>query len=191
MPTRSRTTKIITRLQIQAMRVISNITATMAIKRKIIKHMGIKSSSPIRAIKTTTINNAKIYTNAMYKKAYELRASLPSQEEVRSQAQNAMGAITRSLREVEDRSLRCLEREMALQRREARLEERENTLRVRERRAREMREAIAELEEMPPLATPENNQRRKQRMARNMRTAFPFPAMTQMQGYGGMRGGME
>ena len=33
-----------------------------------------------KTLKTTTMNNAKIYTNAMYKKAYELRAALPSQE---------------------------------------------------------------------------------------------------------------
>ena len=33
-------------------------------------------------LKTSTINNAKTYTNAMFKKAYELRASLPSQEVV-------------------------------------------------------------------------------------------------------------
>ena len=76
-----------------------------------------------------------------------------AQAEVRTQAQEAMGSIARNLREVEGRSLRCLERELALQRREARMEERENELRTRERRAREMREAIANLEEMPPLAT--------------------------------------
>ena len=44
-----------------------------------------------KTLKTTTINNAKIYTNAMYKKAYELRASLPSQEEVRSRSVEGTG----------------------------------------------------------------------------------------------------
>ena len=89
-----------------------------------------------------------------------------------------MGAIAKSLREVEGRSLRCLEREMAIQRREARLEERENDLRIREMRARSMREAINELDDMPPLeSTQERIPKHKQRVARNMRTIFPFPAM--------------
>ena len=59
-----------------------------------------------------------------------------AQNEVNTQARQAMGSIARNLREVEGRSLRCLEREIALQRRETALAKREEEVRDREMEAR-------------------------------------------------------
>ena len=48
-----------------------------------------------------------------------------AQKDVASQAQEAMGARARNLRDVEGRVLRCMERELAVERREAGQERRE------------------------------------------------------------------
>ena len=56
--------------------------------------------------------------------------------EVANQAQTALANIARNLREVDGRSLRCLEREISLKRREADLQEREAAIQRREAEAR-------------------------------------------------------
>ena len=51
-----------------------------------------------------------------------------AQKEVHKEAEDAMGLIARNLRAVESRSLKCLEREMSVERREAELLRKENNL---------------------------------------------------------------
>ena len=68
-----------------------------------------------------------------------------AQVEVNNQAKDAIGSIARNLREVEGRSLRCLERELAIQRRESALREREAVVTEREEQLRVRRSEVREM----------------------------------------------
>ena len=91
-----------------------------------------------------------------------------AKDDVAKQAQEAISTIARSSREVEGRSLRCLEREISIQRREAALVEREEELRERERALRINNQRDPRLNF--------GNPKGRHRAAKNPRMLFPPPA---------------